>query len=55
MSNRVRSLIRGEVPRAERIRELLANCVDPEAIAQRVGCKPSEIWRQRGVMKGKTP
>jgi hypothetical protein len=50
-----RALMRGEVPRAERIRELLAKGLDPDAIAQRVGCKPSEIWRQRAVLKGKTP
>jgi hypothetical protein len=43
MSNR--GLIRGEVSRAERIRELLAKGLPPEIIAVRVGVKPSEITR----------
>jgi hypothetical protein len=43
MSNR--ALMRGEVPRAERIRELLAKGVSRDAIVQRVGCKPSDIAR----------
>jgi lambda repressor-like predicted transcriptional regulator len=52
MSNR--SLIRGEVTKAERIRELLAKGLPSEVIAVRVGVKPSEIWRVRQkATKGK--
>jgi hypothetical protein len=40
-----RALMRGEVPRAERIRELLAKGLPTEVIAVRVGCKPSDIAR----------
>jgi hypothetical protein len=38
-------LLKGEVSKAERIRELLAKGVSREVIVMRVGCKPSEISR----------
>jgi IS30 family transposase len=38
-------LLKGEVSKAERIRELLAKGVSREVIIMRVGCKPSEISR----------
>jgi hypothetical protein len=43
MSNR--GFAKGEVTRAERIRELLAKGLPPEIIAVRVGVKPSVIVR----------
>ena len=50
----IRSLVRGEVTKAERIRELLAKGLSTEVIAVRVGVKPSEIWRVRhNATKGK--
>ena len=36
---------KGEVSKAERIRELLAKGVSRDVIVMRVGCKPSEISR----------
>jgi hypothetical protein len=45
MSNR--GFAKGEVTKAERIRELLAKGLPPEIIAVRVGVKPSEITRVR--------
>jgi hypothetical protein len=43
MSNR--GFAKGEVTRAERIRDLLAKGLPPEIIAVRVGVKPSEVGR----------
>jgi IS30 family transposase len=36
---------KGEVSKAERIRDLLAKGVSRDVIVMRVGCKPSEITR----------